>query len=211
MECADSQLVSISKILSEEKVKELQLHDSARTQEIVSEICDKNGAFFQMLLSTNISRAKLHSSWFKNNIGHFVGIRNLYNWQIPNVMKCTDEPMNATDDPSFPCNTDIYSTKKIEKDTNGYLSFFKSLMRSNRDGNIKEREGLILVLLDGMCESDLVEFLLDAKKRSDTGVKDVDIVTIESLIVRCVHKSVWILQGIVKYLIFLRCLIENQN
>ena len=120
--------------------------------------------------------------------------------------------MNATDDPSLPCNTDIYSTKeKVEKDTSGYLSFFKSLIRNDHDGNVKEREGLILVLLDGMFESDLEEFLLDVKKRSDTGVKDVEIVTIESLIDCCMHTSVRFLQSVIKYHIFLRCLIENQN
>lgn len=127
-------------------------------------------------------------------------------------MKCTDEPRNATDDPSLPCNTEIYSTKeRVEKDTSGYLSFFKSLIRNDHDGNVKEREGLILVLLDGMFESDLEEFLLDVKKRSDTGVKDVKIVTIESLIDCCVHKSVRFLQSVIKYHIFLHCLIENQN
>lgn len=79
LECKDSQFVSINQILSEEKVKELQLRDPTRTRKIVSEICNRNGIFIQMLLSTSIPRSKLHSSWFKDNIGHFVGVRSSFN------------------------------------------------------------------------------------------------------------------------------------
>lgn len=90
-------------------------------------------------------------------------------------MRCADEPSNATDDENVKCSTDIYTTKesKPPAPTQGYFSFLRSFISVEHTSIMKEREGIIIVSLDGIYDRELMELLFDMKKRNDVGVRDV--------------------------------------
>lgn len=90
-------------------------------------------------------------------------------------MRCADEPSNATDDTNVKCSTDIYTTKepKPQSPNQGYFSFLRSFISMEHESIVKDREGIIIVSLDGIYDRELIELLSDMKKRNDTGVRDV--------------------------------------
>ena len=59
------------------------------------------------------------------------------------------------------------------EETGGYFSFFKSFLSREPEGNIKEREGLVLVLLDGAYETDIFETMMEMNSRLNRERKDV--------------------------------------
>ena len=92
-----------------------------------------------------------------------------------NILRCADELSNASDDSSVQCNTDIYTTKEMKQQpaNQGYFSFLKSFISVEHDSLMKEREGIIVVCLDGVFEEELVQLFVEMKQRNDRGVRDV--------------------------------------
>lgn len=75
------------------------------------------------------------------------------------LMQCMEEPVNAPPDHSVPSSTDIYTTKEPKPEWSG--------------GVLQDREGVILVLLDGLGSGELPSLLQEMKRKNDNGVKDV--------------------------------------
>ena len=92
-----------------------------------------------------------------------------------NILRCADEASNASDDPAVQCNTDIYTTKEMKQQpvNQGYFSFLKSFISVEHDSIMKEREGIIVVSLDGVFEEEMIQLFVEMKKRNDRGVRDV--------------------------------------
>lgn len=90
-------------------------------------------------------------------------------------MQCADEPSNATDDKNVKCSTDIYTTKKpkAQPADQSYFSFLRSFISVEHDSIMKEREGIIIVSLDGFYDREVIEVFSEMKKRNDSGVRDV--------------------------------------
>ena len=59
------------------------------------------------------------------------------------------------------------------EETGSYFSFFKSFLSREPEGNIREREGLVLVLLDGAYETDIFETMMEMNSRLNRERKDV--------------------------------------
>lgn len=75
---------------------------------------------------------------------------------------------------SVECRTEIYTTQERPvEETGSYFSFFKSFLSREPEGNIKEREGLVLVLLDGAYETDIFETMMEMNLRLNKERKDV--------------------------------------
>lgn len=75
---------------------------------------------------------------------------------------------------SVECRTEIYTTQERPvEETGSYFSFFKSFLSREPEGNIKEREGLVLVLLDGAYETDIFETIMEMNSRMNRERKDV--------------------------------------
>lgn len=91
------------------------------------------------------------------------------------LMQCMEEPVNAPPDHSVPSSTDIYTTKepKPADPNRGYFSFLKSFISVDHEGVLQDREGVILVLLDGLGSGELPSLLQEMKRKNDNGVKDV--------------------------------------
>ena len=92
-------------------------------------------------------------------------------------MFCTDEPSNALLDKGSPCNTDIYTVKppKPVEPQKSYFSIFRSLISMERDCVCKDREGVILAMLDGLTDYEMMDLLITMKQLNDRGVKDVGV------------------------------------
>ena len=90
-------------------------------------------------------------------------------------MLCTDEPSNAPLDRSASSNTDIYTVKppKPVEPQKSYFSIFRSLISMERDCVCKDREGVILAMLDGLTDYEMMDLLITMKQVNDRGVKDV--------------------------------------
>ena len=93
------------------------------------------------------------------------------------LMQCMEEPMNAPPDHSLPSSTDIYTTKeqKTADPSQGYFSFLKSFISVDHEGVLRDREGVILILLDGLGSGELPSLLQEMKFKNDNGVKDVSL------------------------------------
>ena len=87
-----------------------------------------------------------------------------------NILSCADEPANASADGTT--NTDIYTTKEKKEEAKGFRGIFSYLI-GDHESTVKEREGIIIVSLDGVFEGELVDVFSDMKVRNDRGVKDV--------------------------------------
>lgn len=96
-----------------------------------------------------------------------------------NILRCADEAVNASDALNTVCNTDIYTTKVIKQPEpyQSYFSYLKSFIAGEHESKVKEREGIIILSLDGVYEEELIQVLIDMKKRNDKGVRDVRINT----------------------------------
>ena len=83
--------------------------------------------------------------------------------------------MNASTDDAGERVTDIHSTKvpKPADPNRGYFSFLKSFISVDHESVLLDREGIILVLLDGVGSEEVVEILSEMKWKNDNGVKDV--------------------------------------
>ena len=87
-----------------------------------------------------------------------------------NILSCADEPANASADGA--ANTDIYTTKEKKEEAKGFRGIFSYLI-GEHESIMKEREGILIVSLDGVFEGELVDVFSDMKVRNDRGVKDV--------------------------------------
>ena len=98
-------------------------------------------------------------------------------------MQCADQPSNATDDSNVKCSTDIYTTKipKPQPVNQGYLSFLRSFISVEHESIMKEREGIIIVSLDGFYDREIIELFSEMKKRNDSGVRDVPIILLVTM------------------------------
>ena len=87
--------------------------------------------------------------------------------------------MNASAEDTGERATDIYSTKvpKPADPNRGYFSFLKSFISVDHESVLLDREGIILVLLDGVGSEEVVEILSEMKWKNDNGVKDVGVRT----------------------------------
>ena len=96
------------------------------------------------------------------------------------ILECIQEPMNASSDPLIPSTTDIHSTK-IPKpksvDKSSYFSFFKSFISVEHESLLKDRDGVVLVVLDGVQDTEVVELLIDMKKRNDVDSQEVGLLS----------------------------------
>ena len=82
--------------------------------------------------------------------------------------------MSVPENDSAECKTEIYTTQeRTVEETTSYFSFFKSFLSREPEGNIKEREGLVLVLLDGASETDIFETMVEMNVRLNRERKDV--------------------------------------
>ena len=86
-----------------------------------------------------------------------------------------EERVNAPPDHSVPSSTDIYTSMfvKTADPNRGYFSFLKSFISVDHEGVLQDREGVILVLLDGLGSGELPSLLQEMKRKNDNGVKDV--------------------------------------
>ena len=106
-------------------------------------------------------------------------------------MLCTDEPSNAPLDKNVPSTTDIYTVKppKPVEVQKSYFSLFRSLISMERDCICKDREGVILAILDGLTDYEMMDLLITLKQINDKGVKDVGLTEISSFVVHCMQCS----------------------
>ena len=90
------------------------------------------------------------------------------------MLKCTDEPMSVPENDSGECRTEIYTTQERPvEEVSSYFSYFKSFLRREPEGNIRDREGVVLVLLDGAYETDIIETMIEMDSRMYNNRKDV--------------------------------------
>lgn len=74
-----------------------------------------------------------------------------------------------------PSTTDIYTVKlpKPEEAQKGYFSFLRSFISMERDGVCTDREGIIIAMMDGLTDYEIMDLLIASRKMNDHGVRDV--------------------------------------
>ena len=157
-------------------------------------ICEKNGAFQHILQMAVENRKRARSSFFTGPMGHYVWMGGDSQWKICNLLSCTDVATNGSEDPAVACNNDIYSTKKPKEEPAqpGYFSFFKSFISVEHDSTCRDREGIVLAIVDELSDYEILDLLIEMKKINDRSVKDV------SLILLWLDSYLYVLPGITK-------------
>lgn len=58
----------------------------------------------------------------------------------------------------------------------GYFSFFKSFISVEHDSTCRDREGIVLAIVDELSDYEILDLLIEMKKINDRSVKDVSLI-----------------------------------